>query len=112
VLGGTLSLQLGNLGPPPAGLCLGMLGVSKTSWNGVPLPLDLGVIGAPSCPLLISPLLTTVVVNANGTAVWDSFFPVQADLIGQDLYAQALVFDAGANPFGAVTSNGGEGILR
>lgn len=30
------------------------LGVSKTAWNAVPLPLDLGLIGATGCTLDVS----------------------------------------------------------
>lgn len=37
-----------------------VFGLSNSSWNGVPLPMSLGVLGIPNCDLLVEPLVTQV----------------------------------------------------
>ncbi|MBL8750008.1 MAG: PQQ-dependent sugar dehydrogenase [Planctomycetes bacterium] len=111
VLGGTLSLQIAGL-PAASSLSIGLLGVSKSSWDGAPLPADLTVVGMPSCTLLVQPLILTALLGGSGTAPWPFAVPSTASFVGQDLYAQALVLDAGWNPFGAVLTNAGEGVIR
>ena len=49
-IGQTLQLTLNNI----PSLALVLFGASNTSWSGGPLPLDLGVIGAPQCFLRVS----------------------------------------------------------
>lgn len=111
VLGGTLQLQIDGLAAAPS-LSIGLLGVSKSSWDGAPLPADLAVIGMPSCTLLAQPLILTALVGGSGTAPWPITMPSSPTFVGQDVYAQALVLDAGWNPFGAVLTNAGEGVIR
>ena len=50
-LGWNLGFSVGNTSAPVGAL---FFGISKTSWLGLPLPLDLKIIGAPSCFLNIS----------------------------------------------------------
>ncbi len=50
-LGQSVSFKVGNTGAPVGAL---FFGVSRTSWLGLPLPLDLKIIGVPSCFLNIS----------------------------------------------------------
>lgn len=111
VLGGTFTMQLSGLGAQPT-LGLGMLGVSKTRWDTAPLPLDLSALGLSNCTLCMAPLFSTALLLPGATATWPWAIPLQADLFGQEFYAQALVLDGTANPFGAVLSNGGEGVIR
>jgi hypothetical protein len=111
VLGGTFTMQLTGLGTQPA-LGLGMLGISKSQWDSAPLPLDLTFVGLINCTLAMAPLFSTPLLLPGASATWPWAIPLQADLFGQEFYAQALVLDAAANPFGAVLSNGGEGVIR
>ncbi len=69
------------------------LGASNTIWSGVPLPLNLAVIGAPGCQALVSPdvLLTLPIVNTTATLTWS--LPNLPAVIGQTLYAQGVVLD-------------------
>lgn len=93
--------------PPGAPVFLA-LGLSDTSWNGVPLPLSLASLGAPTCTLYSSPDVVSVIGNFNGTAytvlpqipgITPSATPI--------LFAQALALDPTANNLGLVFSNGG-----
>jgi glucose/arabinose dehydrogenase len=111
-LGTTFQMRVNGLPQPPAGLTLGMLGTSKTSWNTLPLPFDLAVIGMPGCQALIAPLDSAVLAHTGTVATWPLVIPLAPNLIGVDFYAQALVLDAGWNPLGAVVTNGGEGVIR
>jgi len=111
-LGTTFTLRVSGLAAPPAGVTLGLLGLSKSSWQGIALPLDLGVIGMPNCTALIAPSVSLLLANAGGVASMPISIPSVAGLVGQDLYAQAFVLDPGWNPLGAVTSNAGEGVIR
>jgi hypothetical protein len=111
VLGGTLQLQIGGLPVQPS-LSIGLLGVSKSWWETLPLPADLGPIGMPSCTLFVQPLILSAMLGSGGVAPWPIAMPAASPFVGQDLYAQALVLDPGWNPFGGVLSNAGEGVIR
>ncbi len=74
------------------------LGASRTLYNGLPLPLNLGVIGmGPSCLLCVSPDVSlpfaTNVGGAGGVALT---LPTSTALIDSHLYTQAAVVDLGA----------------
>ena len=100
-LGGTLTVGLDNL---PFGVAVMVVGVGNSSWNGLPLPVDLGFLGAPGCPLRVSVDATDAVVGAGTTATWSFAVPNTPSLSGFKLYNQAAVLDA-SNAFGFVTSN-------
>lgn len=80
----------------PFGSALGSVGVSATSWGGLPLPLLLTAFGMPGCTLygsidLVLPLAPPSVMNP-----WRSWFlpiPNNAGLLRQHLYLQAWPFD-------------------
>lgn len=61
-----------------------VLGLSKTTWSGVNLPFNLGVIGYPSCDLLVS-----MDVMFGGLTSVTVPVPNQSALIGQSVYFQA-----------------------
>lgn len=68
-------------------------GGSNTNWNGLPLPLDLTVVGAPGCQALVSldVLVTVLLTNGAGSAAWA--LPNQASLVGQGFFTQGVVLD-------------------
>lgn len=92
-IGRNVTFNLANhAGATPAVLTLGF---SRTSWNGAPLPLNLGFIGAnPACNVLAEPLVSiAVAVNLSGTG--SLTFPLVNDpnTIGGHLYAQVTAVD-------------------
>jgi hypothetical protein len=91
---------------PFGGLALFALGLSNTASNGAPLPLDLGLIGAPGCAMLVDPYLTILQVAGSSTTATTSLMILQSSLRGIPIYAQAYVLDATANAAGFRTSNG------
>lgn len=111
-LGSTFQLQVQGLPPPPAGTTLGLLGLSKTWWGPVPLPLDLTPAGMSGCSAWIAPFDSTLLAHSGNVATWPLPIPAVAMLVGQDFYAQAFVLDPGWNPLGAVVTNGGEAVIR
>ncbi len=87
------------------------VGASKTTWSGLPLPFDMGVLGATGCNLLASgewqlPLKTNIV----GVAQWKVTIPNDPNLFGVIFFNQWLVADTG-NTFGWVVTNAGEGKI-
>src|SRR5678809_1178850 len=83
-IGGTLSTNLNNL---QFGIAVMVVGLSNTLSGGViPLPLDLGLLGAPGCPLRVSLDVTETVVGVGTTASWNFGIPNQINLMGFLLY--------------------------
>lgn len=88
------------------------LGFSNVSWSGVPLPLDLAWLGAPSCAVLTSvDNVQTVRLDATGAGSHSYALPNSIYLLGLRFYNQALVADPGVNLFGFVATNGGAGLV-
>ena len=71
-----------------------------------PLPIDLTPIGLTGCSLLQSADLAFPLSNVAGQAALDLDLPADPSLLGGRAFAQGLVADRFANPFGATTSNG------
>ncbi|MCU0866508.1 MAG: kelch repeat-containing protein [Planctomycetes bacterium] len=108
-LGDSYGLRIGGL--PPSGICVLVTGLSNQFWNGLPLPLDLTLLGMPACDALVSPDLLNAVFH-QGSAVVTTTLPLNPAVAGLSIYQQALVFHPGAlNPLGALTSNGIEAEL-
>ena len=80
-----------------------LIGLSNTSSAFGPLPLDLTLIGAPTCYLRVSFDVATAISGAGGTATYSLAVPNSVTLLGFTLHTQALSFDT-VNPFGAVLS--------
>lgn len=94
-------------GAPAATAAFAWIGASDQSWGPVPLPLDLGFLGAPGCDLLVSIDLTFgQLTSAIGAAVQSLPVPSNPALVGNAVHAQWAVFDPPANPFGFVLSDG------
>lgn len=102
-IGRTITYRMSNA--LPYGGAVLSLGVSDTAWNGAPLPLDLGVIGATGCWMYAEPLATFFTgADSAGVASW-SFVFNQAGMRGVPIYSQGYVLDAAANAAGLRSSN-------
>ncbi len=85
----------------------GVMGFSRTSNFGIPLPIDLAPIGAPGCSLLVRQ------DTVGGRAPWYPWrihIPGDPSLAGIRVYMQFFVF-SGNNPLGLTTSKGVEGVV-
>lgn len=93
-IGETTVIEFSNL--DPAAICLGVVGFSNATWNGVPLPFPLSLVFAtttPTCELQVSPDAIAVLPNVGGVASLALAVPNDPLLIGFQLYEQALQFD-------------------
>ena len=95
---------------PVSTFVIGVLGLSNVSFNGIPLPLDLGIAGAPGCMLRTDLSLTQGVLTSGsgvggGSAVVTWPIPNDPSLRGATVYFQSLVLDTPANSLGITTSN-------
>lgn len=78
-----------------AGAPFGVLpfyGFSNTLFAGFPLPIDAGVLGAPGCPMRISPDLAGPILLAP-SPLWTEPVPAQPNLLGMRFYTQAFSFE-------------------
>jgi hypothetical protein len=106
VVGHPFSVEVSNL--PPIGVAYMVVGLSKTNWLGLPLPLPLDLIGMLGCTAYTDHIRVFPIVSVGGRAVWTTL--VWNDP-GRTFYNQAFVLDASANPFGLIVSNAGEGVI-
>lgn len=89
-----------------------VLGESKDVFNGLPLPLDLGVIGAPGCELATSADATALLIANPGPGnIYPVPIPNDPLLICASFYAQAAVLDIPANSLGFVLSNAQAAVI-
>ena len=105
-LGGTLTFtgSSGIASPDPAFL---LLGVSSTMWGAIPLPFDLTSLGATGCNLYTDIVtFVSMVTTPTGTISYPVPVPLNRSLTGQALLSEFLFMNSGANPLGAVTTNG------
>tara|TARA_R110002072_G_scaffold302499_1_gene485904 strand:+ start:69746 stop:70804 length:1059 start_codon:yes stop_codon:yes gene_type:complete len=72
-----LPFELTLTNAPANAIALPVVGLSNSSWNGVPLPLDLGLVGlTPGCPLNVRPdILGNLLTDANGDCVFTVNLP-------------------------------------
>ena len=108
-LGGEWRLRLAPL--PPAGPTALLLGASRSSWRGLPLPLPLDTLGMAGCTLFVAADLAMPLANVAGSAAVVVPIPDLPALAGQALFEQGLIADPGANPRGAVVSGAGASVL-
>jgi PKD repeat protein len=104
-LGGTYQLDVDAGLAAPATAVVMVMGVSKTIYNGLPLPLDLGILGAPGCLLATDVLATDLLIAAPGPNPWTFAVANNPALMCFEFYQQAAVLDPAANAFGFVVSN-------
>ena len=87
-------------------------GTSKSAIGGVPLPFDLGFLGAPGCRLYVNDtIFTPAPVLPDGTARVDFLVPPLPVLKGARFHNQFIVSDPKANTLQLVFTNGGEGMV-
>lgn len=91
-------------GPPNLFATL-VLGTSTTTYSGLPLPLDMAVVGAPGCKFWNSweVLLPVVLTDPAGASNFTLSIP-NGPWSGLRLYGSWLGFDPTANAFGFVPS--------
>src|SRR5262249_53467523 len=93
---------------PPQSLGFFLIGLSNSSYNGGPLPLDLTAQGAPGCFLRTSIEAADLAApDADGTAATSYVVPPALSLLSMLLYQQVLSYDPTTNPLGFTISNAG-----
>lgn len=108
---GNLRIGFGATQAPANALCLVALGFSSSQWAGLPLPLAIpgSESGSSGRCFVQNELFTTIAGNSNASGI---FFPPEMNLPltpshhGLAFFHHVVAFDAAANPFGVVTSNG------
>lgn len=81
-------------------------GVSNTQVNGIPLPLDLGPLGAPNCLIYTSSEAVIAAPQVGNTATLPFPIPNNQTLAGAQIFLQAIMFDVTlSSPLQVATSN-------
>lgn len=94
-------------GAPPAMPAVMYLGASRSNWNGIPLPFDLGSFGAGGCQVLTDPSLgLPLATNAQGRVSGQVRIPPDIGLLGQRFHVQFWIVDPPANRLGLITTRG------
>ncbi|MGA1608985.1 MAG: hypothetical protein ACO4CT_18505, partial [Planctomycetota bacterium] len=106
--GETFVLELTNLPNTLAAVSFGFTGFSRETIGGIPLPLDLSVVGMPGCLLLTSSEQAVTLPNLGGRATMSLSIPSDPVLLGSSLYFQGAALDRIANPQGIIVTNGVE----
>ncbi|MDP6424738.1 MAG: sulfatase-like hydrolase/transferase [Planctomycetota bacterium] len=91
---------------------LGMLGLSRTKYGTIPLPLDLTAIGAPGCTLYLSLDILVPLLVTGGKATWNFPIPSVTALNGLRFYQQVGVFETSVNTLKMIFTNAGEGCIE
>ena len=107
----TLTVRASGLAPA---VTLGwfVIGLSASSWNGAPLPADLGAIGIEGCQLYTSIDYSEGVVSAGGVVSRAYAMPNDSGLVGQHLYFQCFAASSSASTsLGVVGSNAVDVLL-
>ena len=87
-----------------------LIGASNEQWSGVPLPLELGLIGLPGCWLQVSIDVSLPLPNYGGWTTLPLAIPYDYRLLGVPFFVQGLVIDPGGIP-PAIVSNAGLCLL-
>jgi hypothetical protein len=104
-LGQTLEVVLDNL-PDIATVCVQFMGFASSSWNGMPLPLEMSSYGMPGCFIFTSSFRSGFLLALVPNAHYSLPIPMRYDLLGVNVEMQALVCDPRAgNPLGAILTN-------
>jgi hypothetical protein len=103
-LGMSYGLQCANMNP--IGIGAFVLSLTETP------PTPLGGIGMTGCTGYMTPdLLVSVTPNGAGLATWSALLPNNINLLGVEMFAQALSIDPGVNPAWLISSNAHVGLL-
>ncbi len=83
------------------------IGLSRTSWGSIKLPLNLTTFGMPGCNLYTGGVIIVGgTSSAKGATSTTIVVPNNPSLIGANLYSQYLCADPGANVGGMTMTNG------
>jgi hypothetical protein len=82
------------------------IGLSKTTWGRIPLPLHLSFMGAPNCYWRTDSLIEVVLTAVNGKAAIPATLPYDKSLINVQVHSQYLTAEPGANAAGLTATNG------
>ena len=111
IIGKQFQVSLTSLPNAVYNSAIGVVGISKTRWNGKPLPMDLTPMGITGCNMYVSPDHMEPVLNVGGSATWTMKVPNVAGIVGSMVYLQAWVIDGHANPGAVLVTNAGEAKL-
>ena len=104
-------VSLTNLPSIPGGVYV-ILGFDHQNWEGLPLPLDLGIFGMFGCTLYQSIDFVFPSFNPGGSTIFILPIPNDPSLAGLVFCLQAAVMDDGApNPTGMTATNSGRGVI-
>lgn len=92
-------------GLPAPNIAVAVLGLSNTTHGAIPLPFDLGVIGAPGCPARVALDVTLGLAGAGGQATLVFPIPNNPLFVGLTFHTQAFVLDTPLNVLGMSTSD-------
>jgi hypothetical protein len=96
----------------PSSAAFLLTGFSRTAMGPIPLPFDLGVLGAPGCRWLGSAeIVQGTAVDPAGRATIEFVVPGDPLLLGLEFFQQWAVIDPGANALGLSFSQGGHGVI-
>ena len=102
--GQVTTLQIDSLAPGRNGVLL--LGLSHTSWHGVPLPVALDPWSLVGCELLVAGDILLPFPTGNGTFAATFGVPLAPILSGIEISMQAIAEQPTANPVGMQLSRG------
>ncbi len=95
--GGSLEFYL--YGGQPNAAAAAYLGASSTTWGGIPLPVDLSVLGLGGCSVYTDLLVSfPAPINIAGVSSVRVAVPATVDLVGSVLFGQWVARDDRVNP--------------
>ena len=101
----TLLCVLTNVPDGAANVTLGIVSANASTWNGQPLPLSLGPLGAPGCNLFVEPQVVRFVAAFQQRLTWLLPMPTSPGAVGQDLHLQTATLVPGFNALSMITSD-------
>ena len=108
--GKTFVTEITNLGAG-ATSAAGLIGLSRKTYSGKGLPLDLTFLNMPGCALRVSIDASVPLTIQGGSARWALALPNDPSLQDALFYAQGAVVDSSANGCGLAMSNAGAGRI-
>ena len=110
-LGQSFSVRVSNL-PNFLTVAIPFYGFSRTTWNGLPLPLELSTFGMPGCYLQAQVLSNSIAFGFFGYADWSMQIPNISDFAGLNLFFQAFIpLPTAGNSAGGVVTNAARVVL-
>ena len=95
----------------PSNIAIASLGFSTSSSGGIPLPLELTVVGMPGCTMWIDPAQSTFLFTATTTATVSYVIPNDPFFFGLPFFTQGWALDPAANAAGWIATDGGTALI-